>query len=343
MDSVIIRVAATEETLFGGAEVSLDAFRLLLEFVRDHATVCLTDQECQSLNKRLRTEPPSVRNRILSESLTHVLSQKLDVGLDSCSMREEILSLPVDLAIIDSEKARSIAFDTRDPQRGQSVEIAQVGLLTECVKVEELRRMARQSVIGLDDITLASYLEPLAKISSTIDVFDPYVFETHDGRLTWKKEIASTLRRLLNVVDREISLSIFTLSDHSQAAWTRPALSGSLSRLLDEICVAGGRDSANVSLTVCPKNWKDRNASGLTAKRVFHDRFVQFTVRSVNKRRVIQIGRGLEIKGAPTSVYYYPSEPKRVIDHLDNVRRVVLDGASRSSGYGFRLTKKFVP
>lgn len=340
MDPVIIRVAATEESLFGGPEVSIDAFRLLLDFIRDHATVCLTDHECQSLNRRLRTDPPSVRNRILSESLTHVLSQKLDIGLDSCSQREEILSLPVDVAIIDSDKARTIAFDTRDPQRGQRVEIAEVGRLTECAKVEELRRMARQSVVGTDDVTLASFLEPLAKISSTIDIFDPYVFETHDGRLTWKKEIARTLRSLLDVVDREISLNIFTLSDHSQSAWTYPALPDLLSRLLNEIVSVPRRDAANVNLFVCPKNWEDRRGSGLTAKRVFHDRFVQFTVRSVNKRRVVQIGRGLEIKGAPTSIYYYPSEPKRVIDHLDNVRRVVIDGAGRSTRLGFRLTKK---
>ena len=339
MDPVIIRVAATEESFFGGSEVSLDAYRLLLDFVRDHATVCLTDHECQSLNRRLRNDPPSVRNRILSESLTHVLSQKLDVGLNSCTKREEILSLPIDVAIIDSDKARMIAFDTRDVQRGQSVEIAQVGRLTECERVEELRKMARQSVVGIDDVTLASYLEPLATISSTIDIFDPYVFETYDGRLTWKSEIASTLRRLLSVVDREISLNIFTLSDNSQAAWTDPTLPSGLSRLLDEISTGPRREAANVNLVVCPKNWEDRRASGLTAKRVFHDRFVQFTVRSVNKRRVVQIGRGLEIKGAPTSVYYYPSEPRRVIDHLDNVRRVISDGAGRSSRLGFRLTK----
>jgi len=332
---LIIKVAATEESFFGGPEVSLDAYRLLLDFIRDHATVCLSDHECLKLNRRLKTDPPSVRNRILNESLTHVLSQKLDVGLDSCSQREEIVSLSVDLAIIDSKKARMIAFDTRDSQLGQSVQIAQVGRLTECVTVEELRKMAQQYMVGSDDVNLAMYVEPLAKISSAVDVFDPFVFQTRDGRLSWKREIAKTLRDLLK---REISLSIFTLSDDREAAWNSKALRESLSGLLDEIYEERTEKAATLELFVCPKNWRDRGTR-LSAKEIFHDRFIQFTVRKVNKRRVVQVGRGLEIGRRPTPIYYYPSEPKRIIDHLDNVRRVINDGANRSASLGFRLTK----
>ena len=108
-----------------------------------------------------------------------------------------------------------------------------------------------------------------------------------------------------------------------------------LLEMLDKVAFGERKANITMNLRVCD-HWFNE------AKDLMHDRFVQFMMRKTNKRRVVSLGRGLEVerkgRSVPTVIKYYGNVPKSIVSHLDHVRRIVTEGSLRKTGFNVSKT-----
>lgn len=180
---MIIDVAITQDALFSGETLRGDAYRTLLDFLRDHSKIALTPLDIERINRRIRGAPPTREMQMLNESLAHFQSVPLDEGLEACTDLEAIERVPVDLVILDDKLAKNLNFDYLDPGTDRRVAVAQVGWLRNCAKVREYLELANEKMLGGSGLTLRQYIEPFLPLSSSVDVFDNYLFRDQVRRV----------------------------------------------------------------------------------------------------------------------------------------------------------------
>jgi hypothetical protein len=340
---VIIDVAITQDALFSGETLRGDAYRTLLEFLRDHSKIALTPLDVERINRRIRGTPPTREMQMLNESIAHFQSVPLDEGLEACANLEEVELFPVDLAIIDDRLAKDLNFDNLDPGTDRRVAIAQVGWLRNCAKVRECLELANEKMLGSSGLTLRQYVDPLIPLSSSVDVFDSYLFDVNrSDQLMWKSDVKDFIVDMIQRMKRSAEINLFTVSDTREKAWSGSTLKEDLKKLLEELNPKGRTDVGKITLLVCEGSHREKRGHSISLRHLNHDRFVQFMMRATNKRRVISIGRGVDKQSLPTTIRCYRSEPLEIMNHLDNVRRTVMDGISRNVPGSAKVEKKFV-
>jgi hypothetical protein len=153
-----------------------------------------------------------------------------------------------------------------------------------------------------------------------------------------KNFIVDMIQRL----KRSAEINLFTVSDTREKAWSGSTLKEDLRKLLEELNPKGRTDVGKITLLVCEGSHREKRGHSISLRHLNHDRFVQFMMRATNKRRVISIGRGVDKQSLPTTIRCYRSEPLEIMNHLDNVRRTVMDGISRNVPGSAKVEKKLV-
>lgn len=341
---MIIDVAITQDALFSGETLRGDAYRTLLDFLRDHSKIALTPLDIERINRRIRGAPPTREMQMLNESLAHFQSVHLDEGLEECTDLKAIERIPVDLAILDDQLAKNLNFDYLDPGTDRGVAVAQVGWLRNCAKVREYLELANEKMLGGSGLTLRQYVEPFLPLSSSVDVFDNYLFDIdRSDELIWKSDVKDFILDMTQQLKRSAEINLFTMSDARDKAWRKSTLKNDLAKLLEELNPKGRTAVGKITLLVCDGSHREKYGQPINLRHLNHDRFIQFMMRATNKRRVISIGRGVDRQSLPTTIRCYRSEPVEIMNHLDNVRRVVMDGLTRKVRYSARVDKVFAP
>lgn len=334
---MIINLSVIPAAMLPDASMEPDAYEVLLDLFRNHGILCSTEEEDRWMSKQLALRPTSRSDLQLKATLESMTRHVQEKGISDTRTLEGLQRLPKGVAILDALTAVSFGFDPRASQTRDNVKVAQVGRLRECKQLEELRINAEGTILGDQGSTLIDFVEPIIRESSVIEIFDPYIFDFWKSPVL-KPAVRDFLSDILKITcdeEKDIEITIFTLRHHNDKAiweWMSAEL---LLEMLDKVAFGERKANITMNLRVCD-HWFNE------AKDLMHDRFVQFMMRKTNKRRVVSLGRGLEVerkgRSVPTVIKYYGNVPKSIVSHLDHVRRIVTEGSLRKTGFNVSKT-----
>ena len=335
---MIINLSVIPAAMLPDASMEPDAYEVLLDLFRNHGILCSTEEEDRWMSKQLALRPTSRSDLQLKATLESMTRHVQEKGISDTRTLEGLQRLPKGVAILDALTAVSFGFDPRASQTRDNVKVAQVGRLRECKQLEELRINAEGTILGDQGSTLIDFVEPIIRESSVIEIFDSYIFDTWPSPVL-KPAVRDFLSDILKITcdeEKDIEITVFTLKPgnrNDKAIWEGMSHE-LLLKTLDDVTFGKRKANITMNLRVCD-SWSPKK--GNEAKDVMHDRFVQFMMRKTNKRRVVSLGRGIEVvlagRSVPTVIKYYGNVPKSIVSHLDRARRIVIEGSLGKTGF----------
>lgn len=329
---MIINLSVIPAAMLPNASMEPDAYEVLLDLFRNHGILCSTEEEDRWMSKQLALRPTSRSDLQLKATLESMTRHVQEKGISDTRTLEGLQRLPKGVAILDALTAVSFGFDPRASQTRDNVKVAQVGRLRECKQLEELRINAEGTILGDQGSTLIDFVEPIIRESSVIEIFDSYIFDTWSSPVL-KPAVREFLSDILKITcdeEKDVEITVFTLKHRNDEAIWEGMSTELLLKTLDAVTFGERKANITMNLRVCD-SWFNE------AKDVMHDRFVQFMMRKTNKRRVVSLGRGIEVKrkgrSVPTVIKYYGNVPKSIVSHLDHARRIVTEGSFGKTGF----------